>query len=104
MRACRKRAGLTQGDLAYLLGYNSSSEISRYEHAVRKPTIKTSVSYELIFDMPPRDILQTLYNKSRDELISQAQKLKSDLLTRPPTPLLTRRIEFIDALISKLTS
>lgn len=104
MRTCRKCAGLTQSDLAFLLNFESSSEVSRYEHNVRKPTILTLIFYELIFDRPPRIILQAAYSKSHDDLIAQAKKLKSNLLKKPSTPQLTSRIQFIDALIIKLTS
>ena len=102
LRVCRKYAGLTQRDLAFLLGLNTGTEISRHERKVRQPALTAVISYELLFDIRPKDILELVYKEQCSNLLEQAKQLKSDLRTRPPTPLILHRIARIDALIIKL--
>ena len=49
LKTYRKRSGLTQGELAYLLGCQYSSKISRYERSSRLPNPETLFGYEAIF-------------------------------------------------------
>ena len=37
LRTYRKRAGLSQAEVAFLLGCHSGAKVSRYEHAARRP-------------------------------------------------------------------
>jgi hypothetical protein len=47
-----KRAGLSQDEMAYLLGTRDGGRASRYEGLVRKPTLETALVYEAILDAP----------------------------------------------------
>jgi transcriptional regulator with XRE-family HTH domain len=56
LRAYRKRAGLTQGEIAYLLGCRSGAKVSRYERFTRQPTLATVFGYEVIFRASAREL------------------------------------------------
>ena len=52
MRFYRRRLGLTQKELAYLLGYDSDSHISRIENGSRNPNLAEVLVIELVFGVP----------------------------------------------------
>ena len=56
LRTFRKRSGLSQDDVAFLLGVQSGAEVSRHETFKRVPTLKTALSYEAIFGVPVREL------------------------------------------------
>jgi transcriptional regulator with XRE-family HTH domain len=56
-RACRKRSGLSQAEVARLLGFSTPSPISRIEHAHREPDFKTALACEFLFGKPVSHIL-----------------------------------------------
>lgn len=52
MRVLRRRMGLSQRELAYILGYHSDSHISRIENGSRHPTLAEVLVIELVFGVP----------------------------------------------------
>jgi transcriptional regulator with XRE-family HTH domain len=56
LRMYRKRAGLSQDEVAYLLGGNSGTKTSRYERFRRMPSLETALAYEAIYGVPAREL------------------------------------------------
>ncbi len=56
LRAHRKRAGLTQRELAFLLGVKARGPISELEKRRRVPLLRTAVTLEAIFGVPVSDL------------------------------------------------
>lgn len=56
IRTFRRRSGLTQRELAWLLGCESRSKVSHYERFVRKPSLETILAFELVFQAPAQEI------------------------------------------------
>lgn len=52
VRMFRRRLGLTQQELAYLVGYDSDSQVSRIENGSRIPHLAEVLMIELIFGVP----------------------------------------------------
>jgi transcriptional regulator with XRE-family HTH domain len=52
LRAYRKRAGLTQKEVAFLLGCADAAQVSRYEQNRRLPTLGTALAYRSILGVP----------------------------------------------------
>ena len=52
LRAYRKRSGLSQRELAKLLGYNDAGQVSRHERAASNPPLSAALAYEAIFRAP----------------------------------------------------
>jgi len=48
LRTYRKKAGLSQRDVAVLLGAEDSAQVSRYEKRRRLPSLETALAYEVI--------------------------------------------------------
>jgi transcriptional regulator with XRE-family HTH domain len=56
LRACRRRGGLDQADLAHLLGI-SRHAVSRLERGLATPSAELLIRYELIFEVPAANVL-----------------------------------------------
>ena|ERR1051326_350995 len=56
LRTCRKRAHLSEKEVAFLLGSKSGARISRYEHGRQAPNLNTLLAFELLFHTPVRDL------------------------------------------------
>jgi transcriptional regulator with XRE-family HTH domain len=52
LRAHRKRAGLSQNELAFLLGYGSPDAISKHELFASVPPLIMALAYQTIFQVP----------------------------------------------------
>src|SRR5258708_21096626 len=59
IRTHRKRACLTQGEGAFLLGSKSSAGISRHERFKQTPDLQTLLAYEMLFQTPVRHLFSS---------------------------------------------
>lgn len=82
LRMHRKRAGLTQGELAYLLGVQSSGKISRYERFARRPTLEAALALEIILGVPVRDLFEGVHDEVEHEVKKRARRLRRRLAER----------------------
>lgn len=83
LRTYRRRAGLSQDDLAYLLGSESGTKVSRYERSARKPTLETALAYEAVFGVPVRQLLAGLYERIERRTRRRAGRLAGRLAESP---------------------
>jgi len=77
LRSNRKRLDLSQGEVAFLLGQESSAQVSRYEHSEHIPSLETALAYEVIFKRPLSEIFGGLYQKAEREVADRAKTLGS---------------------------
>jgi len=75
LRACRKRSGLTQTDVAYLLGSKTRAQVSRYERRWNAPTLRTALAFEALFGTPVSEIFAGMYESVDEELKRRAREL-----------------------------
>ncbi len=61
LRTHRKRCGLSQTDVAFVLGAHGGSKVSRYEWQHRTPPLPTVLALEILFHAPARDLFGGLY-------------------------------------------
>lgn len=69
IRTYRKRACLTQEEVAFILGSKSSASVSRHERFKQTPDLQTLLAYEMLFRTPVR----SLFSSTHEEV---AQKLR----------------------------
>ena len=67
LRTHRNRAGLSQDEVAYLLGCRSGAKVSRYERFTRPPTLQTALAYDAIFGVAVRDCSQGCSKGLKDQ-------------------------------------
>ena len=84
LRIHRKRHGLSQADVAFLLGCRSSAKSSRYEKCVRRPSIQTVFAFELIFGIPNHELFAGLYDLVRHKTLKRAELLLQRLMKAGP--------------------
>jgi transcriptional regulator with XRE-family HTH domain len=71
----RKRLSLSQGEVAFLLGTQSGSKVSRYEHFASKPSLETALAFEVIYQRSASELFGGLYQKVEQEVIERAKAL-----------------------------
>lgn len=61
LRTHRKKSGLSQCEVAELLGLNSSQTISRYESLARIPSLRTALAFQVLFGAFPHRLFPALH-------------------------------------------
>jgi transcriptional regulator with XRE-family HTH domain len=79
----RRARGLTQPELAFLLGWKSGSQISLLEKTGREPKLTTAFALELLFGAEPTDLFPKLLMAVEDELMRRAYELRQSLKGHP---------------------
>lgn len=102
LRASRKRAGLSQEDLAFLLGCKNGSKVGRYERFRRQPTLPTVFVLESIFGRPARELFAGIYEDATQHAADRARRLVARLSKRPDSPQLRRRLAALEAIAGQL--
>ena len=64
LRTYRKRAGLSQEEIAYLLGACNGTKMGRYECFKRTPNLQTALACEAIFGVPVRELFAGVYERA----------------------------------------
>jgi transcriptional regulator with XRE-family HTH domain len=83
----RKRRGLEQKQVAYLLNHHTPDQVSRYELGTRLPTLETALLLEMIYGAPLRVLYKDLYErlqavmKGRLERVPQLHERLAEFLS-----------------------
>lgn len=75
LRAHRKRTGLSQRDVARLLGGGTGSKVSGYERFRRTPTLRTALKLQVILDRPMPELFEGMCRESEQEIAARAKQL-----------------------------
>jgi transcriptional regulator with XRE-family HTH domain len=75
LRAHRKRSGLSQDDVAFLLGTRSGTRVSRYESFARTPALRTALGLAALYRTAAAELFAGLYEKERHRAAAQARAL-----------------------------
>ena len=98
LHTLRKQWGLSQPDLASLLGVTGSA-LCRFENLSRRPTAKLIVAAEVIFGHGPRDVFPAFYRDIERTIVDRARtqlgrlETEADPATHRKLRLLTEVIE-----------
>ena len=80
VRAHRRKWGLTQVELARLLGLASRSAVSRIERAERVPTTATIIACGIIFGLATPELFPSLHEEVEQEVLAAAVALAAELV------------------------
>lgn len=75
LRSHRKRLGLSQDEVAFLLGTQSGAKVCRYERFARDPGLETALAYEAIFHRPVSELFGGIYHKIEQKVAARAKAL-----------------------------
>jgi len=79
----RRQWGLTQEELAFLLGSKSASVISRLERREHDPSLKAAFACQVIFGVAPDELFPKLYVEVEDAVMRRAHELHERLQGTP---------------------
>ncbi|MDP1549303.1 MAG: helix-turn-helix transcriptional regulator [Nitrosomonas sp.] len=79
LRMHRRNWGLTQKELAGLVGTVSSVQISRYENSKRAPKIEVALACQSIFGVPPSIMFPDAYALVEEEVMRNMYQMDQAL-------------------------
>lgn len=97
LRTHRRRSGLTQTEVAAVLGCKSGSQISRHERRVRTPELERALAYEALYRAPVRELFAGRYEKVERRTFERAWALALRLGKQPPSVVLDWKLAWIRA-------
>ncbi len=103
VRAYRRRWGLTQTEVAALLGITSSTTVSRIERSIRRPTATNVIAYCILFGVPASELFVSLHDEI-EEIVAAAAKHLYDELETKDDKLSLRKREFLEKALMRITS
>lgn len=86
IRAYRKRAGLTQDEVAILLGCKSGTKVSRLERLSRKPSLQVVFACQVLFGIPAHELFPGIYQEVEQLTDKRVTKFLKRLEQLPPSP------------------
>lgn len=101
LRARRKSAGLSQEDIAFLLGFHSS-HICRYERFRRTPGFRIAVAFEVIFKAPIRTLFHGDYRAVEKFIRRRTKQLVFRLKKQKANRLTERKLAHLERILADL--
>jgi len=98
LRSHRKRLGLTQDEVAFLLGAQSGAKVSRYEQFAREPSLATALACEVIFQTPTSELLGGLYQEIEQQVAERAKALTYRNVYKKSSSRNAKKLQAITAL------
>lgn len=100
IRTYRKRAGLSQDEVAFLLGSLGGSLVCRYEQFRRKPTLTTALALGAIFRTPVSELFLGIYEHIERKVAVRAGVLAKRAALRPEIHSASK-IKMLESLAAK---
>lgn len=97
---CRKSAGLSQDEVAFLLGGTSGTKIARYERRVRVPLLDTALAYEAVFQTPVRSLFAGRFQRVESAMRRRGRLLLRKLETSKQDRFTERKLALLRAIVS----
>ena len=79
LRTYRRKSGLTQREVSFLLGRKDGAQLSRYERRRRLPPLRAALALEAIFKVPLAELFAGVRQGVDREISERIDKLHSDL-------------------------
>src|SRR5262245_1859673 len=98
LRSYRLRWGLSQGELAHLLGWSGSEVISRVEMKQRPPTLKLVIGCFVLFGTPANELFPDLSAGIEAEVIARVWEFYEKIQGNPSKKT-KRQIEMLESAI-----
>jgi DNA-binding XRE family transcriptional regulator len=96
----RKHAGLTQGELAWAIGYPSIATISNHERMYALPPLMTAIAYEAVFGVPVSQIFAGVaYGMEQlveRQLTDMEERWRSEAVRGAHAAVVERKIEWLE--------
>jgi len=84
LRACRRRSGLTQSEVGFLLGAKNGAQVSLYERH-HTPPLRTAFTFEALYGDRASEIFAGIRASAERDLRRRARTLARKLLAKDGT-------------------
>ena len=101
LRAHRRRAGLSQREVAWLLGYSSQDAVSKHKLFESIPSLIMAFRYQAIFRVPVSELFAGLCGAIDGSIEKELLEFENKLLHQigqkagRPAPALLRKLEWL---------
>lgn len=102
LKTHRKRSGLSQVEVAALLGLQSGTSVVHHERANRRPSLIALLSYEAIFRVPVRDLFAGERESVEVRVKQRARHLLARVEREEPGRLKDQRLRALRALAARI--
>src|SRR5574337_828531 len=99
LRTHRRTWGLSQRELADLLGFESPTHVSRLEHGKRTPGLETALACSNLFGVPLDELFPHVAETIDDALRERIARVKEGT-QRAPSAVAARKCELFDRALS----
>ncbi|HZS53849.1 MAG TPA: helix-turn-helix transcriptional regulator [Bryobacteraceae bacterium] len=100
LRSYRLRWGLTQLELAYLVGLVDASAISRIEEEKRLPPLYIAFALQVLFGVAPRELFPGLFSDIEDAVLRRAYTLY-EKLQGTPTKRTKTKLDLLEEVLAR---
>lgn len=102
LRTLRRRTGLSQEDIARLLGLKSGAHISRLEKGIRQPSYLAIVALTFFFDVSVEELFPALSNDIKEDVVRHAYDL---YVTQQGKPSRTTKakLDYLERMLGRTT-
>jgi transcriptional regulator with XRE-family HTH domain len=101
LRPLRRRWGITQKELAFLIGAKTGPAISRIEGGTRTPCRATAFACALVFGTTLPELFPGLFSQIHEDVLHRASELYEELQGNPSKT--TRlKLDFLETVLARL--
>lgn len=97
LRTYRKRSGLSQREVATLVGVSHGAQISRYERFTRIPPLPQAVALGVIFHVPVDTLFVGTIRTAEQDTARRLGRLVARLEAAAPSPARDRKLAVLRA-------
>jgi transcriptional regulator with XRE-family HTH domain len=98
LRTYRKRFGLSQKELAFLLGFKSGAQVSRSERFQQVPNLQTALAFQAVFGVPVAELFAGIYEQAEKETSKRARLLIRKMQGAAVDQAASRKAELLRAI------
>lgn len=103
LRVYRRRWHLTQEELAFLIGYEAESIISRLERDERAVTLAVAWACQTIFGVEPNELFPAIYTDVEERVAHRMHELREKLLRSAPSQKTLAKLELLQEAIGRIS-
>jgi len=85
VRSHRRRLGLSQTEVAFLVGAAGKAAVSLHESSDQGPSLETLIAYAALFGTSTKELYAGIHEKVEREMARRAGTLSEQLATARPT-------------------
>jgi transcriptional regulator with XRE-family HTH domain len=101
LRTYRRRSGLTQAEVAFLLGVHSGAKVSRYERLSRRPSFQTALGLQAVFGIPTEALLPVISAEVERKIMARANLLSRRLERHSDSARTKRKLRFLTSVAAR---